>query len=87
MATATAPATARFIVRGCRPVTVEVEGVFDAGAAVGFRALVPSLVGASEVTIDLTNCERIDEPAAVAVHHALCRIRQAGGVATAVRRR
>jgi ABC-type transporter Mla MlaB component len=80
--TADAPVTARFILRGSRPLSLEVEGSFDRGAALGFRALIPSLVGAAEVKIDLSGCDRVDGAAIVAVHEAMRRVRASGGAAT-----
>jgi ABC-type transporter Mla MlaB component len=74
--------TARFILRGSRPLSLEVEGTFDRGAAAGFRALIPSLVGAAEVKIDLSGCERVDGTAIAAVQEAMRRIRASGGAAT-----
>jgi anti-anti-sigma regulatory factor len=77
-----APPTARFIVRGQQPLTIEVEGRFDAAAAVGFRALVPTMVGDRDVVIDLTACDLVDGVAELTVDRAVRRIRLAGGRAT-----
>jgi hypothetical protein len=71
--------TATFVVRGSRPVSVEVVGRFDAGAAVGFGALVPSLVGAPDVIVDLRRCDCVEPAADEAIDRAVERIRSAGG--------
>ena len=71
--------TATFVVRGSRPVSLEVQGRFDAGAAVGFQALVPSLVGAPSVVLDLRRCETITAAAEDTVRSAVERIRSVGG--------
>jgi anti-anti-sigma regulatory factor len=77
----TSPPTALFIIRGSHPVTVEVQGRFDESAAVGFRALVPWLVGDRQVTIDLSGCELVAAAAEAVVASAVQRIEAAGGVA------
>ena len=77
-----APVTARFILRGSRPLSLEVEGSFDRGAVASFRALIPSLVGAAEVRIDLSGCDRVDGAAIAAVHEAMRRVRLTGGAVT-----
>ena len=76
--------TASFTIRGSRPVTIEVNGVFDAGAAVGFQALADSLIGDQHVTIDLGRCSRVDNAARDAIDLVVHRIEGAGGTAAVV---
>lgn len=74
--------TATFIVRGSRPSVVEVHGIFDSTAAVGFHALAASLIGESDVVIDLRPCESVDSTAHRAVADFAARMDRAGGKAT-----
>ena len=72
--------TARFVVRGSRPVHIEVDGLLDAAASVGFRAVADFFVGDAEVTIDLRRCQVDGELAHRAIRRAVRRIEDAGGV-------
>jgi anti-anti-sigma regulatory factor len=67
--------TTRFTVRGNR---LEVHGRLDAGAAVGFWAVVQAMVGDEHVTIDLSGCESLDDAGRGALERAERQLRRAG---------
>jgi anti-anti-sigma regulatory factor len=76
---------ARFVVRGGRDLTVEVSGVFDARAASAFDALLPTLVGAHHLIIDLQHCVLVDEAAEHELSLVLDRVHAAGGGSAVLR--
>jgi hypothetical protein len=80
-APALTPARTRtlFTVRGTDPVAIEVAGRLDAGAAVGFRAVADWLIGAHDVTFDLTGCPDIEPAGHEAITMASQAITRAGG--------
>lgn len=73
------PCTARFIVRGRAISTLDVFGILDASASVGFEAVVSGLVGDRRVVIDLSGADRIDDIGWQSIDWAVERIEKGGG--------
>lgn len=73
------PASASFTIRGDRPVSIEVRGRLDAGAAVGLMAVVDSVAREGHVILDLTGCAAIDAAGEQAVRSAVKRVAGLGG--------
>jgi len=73
------PCTARFVVHGRSISTVDVLGVLDASASLGFEAVLCGLVGDRRVVIDLTAADRIDDHGWRSIDWAVQRIERHGG--------
>lgn len=71
--------TASFVVHGTDISTVDVFGVLDASASLGFEVVMAGLVGDRRVVIDLTSADRIDDVGWRSIDWAVRRIEDSGG--------